>query len=187
MTPPSRLGAVGGRRRRGDPTPEDPAAVVLVPQGGTPARSTVRRAVAEAGDGVVAVVALLRIHGSAWGFPNPGLLPNATEKAEARRIVEATIAAVERHGGRADGQITATRNAAKIVAAAATRRQARLVIVERPPAGRVRTFIEGDLGAGVRRRLRSRTGIAVEIVDHTASTSAVRIRPAPGAARGGRS
>ena len=134
--------ALGGRRR-GDPTPDDPAPVVLVPVGGPPARATVRRAVAEAGDGTVAVVALLRIHGSAWGFPNPGLLPNATEKAEARRVVEATIAAVERHGGRADGQITATRHAAKVVVAAARRRQARLVIVERPPAGRVRTRHRG--------------------------------------------
>jgi hypothetical protein len=172
-----------GGRWRGDPAPDDAAPVVLVPVGGPPARATVRRAVAEAGGGTVAVVALLRIHGSAWGFPNPGLLPNATEKAEARRVVEATIAAVERHGGRADGQITATRQAAKIVVAAARRRQARLVIVERPPAGRVRTVIEGDLGAAVRRRLRGRPDVAVEVVDHAASTSAVRLRPAPG--RGG--
>jgi hypothetical protein len=165
------------RRRRGDPAPADHAPVVVVAVGGPPSRSTIRRAVAEAAGGTVAVVALLRIHGSAWGFPNPGLLPNATEKAEGRRVVEATIAAIERHGGQADGQITATRNDAKIVVATARRRHARLVIVERPPAGRVRTLIEGDLGAGVHRRLRSDPDVTVEVVDHAPSTSAVRIRP----------
>jgi hypothetical protein len=156
------------RSRRGDPLPADIAPVLLVPVGGPPIRSTVERAVAEAAGGTVAVVTMLRIHGSAWGFPNPGLLPNAREKAEARRIVELTIAAVERAGGHADGQITATRHPGRVVAAAARRRGARLVIVERPPVGRVRAAVEGDLGASVRRRLRSRSAaeVAVEVVDH---------------------
>lgn len=153
-------------RGRGDAAPVDPAAVVLVPVGGVPARSTIRRAVADAGGGTVAVVTLLAIHGSAWGFPNPGLLPNAREKDEARRTVEATIAAVERDGGHADGQITATRRGARVVAAAARRRGATSVIVERPRAGRVRAALEGDLAAGVRRRLGSPGGrrLPVDVV-----------------------
>lgn len=157
------------RRRRGDAVATDPAPVVLVPVGGLPARSTVADTVAAAGGGTVAVVAPLRIYGSAWGFPNPGLLPTAREKAESRSLVEATIAAVERAGGRADGQITATRHPAGVVAAAARRRGARLVVVERPVAGRLRTAIEGDLGTAVARRLRHRAEVTVTVVDRPAA------------------
>jgi hypothetical protein len=142
--------------------------VVLVATAGRPAVATIRRAVEAADDGTVAVVALLRIHGSAWGFPNPGLMPTKNEKADAQRVVEATIASVKRAGGRADGQITATRNGAKVVAAAARRRHARLVLIERiPPTSKVRATIEGDLAASVRRRLR-RPGVAVEAVERAA-------------------
>jgi hypothetical protein len=149
-------------RRAGEAPPSDAAAVLLVPTCGRPARAVIQRAVAEAGDGTVAVVVLLKIHGSAWGFPNPGLLPNAGEKADARRDTEATIAAVERLGGRADGQITATRQPAKVIAGAAKRRRARLVLIEEAPKGRVRALVEDHLGASVRRRLRG--GAEVEVV-----------------------
>lgn len=163
--------------RRGDPAPVEPATVVLVPVAGVPLPSTIRRAVAEAGGGTVAVVALLQIHGSAWGFPNPGLLPTAREKDDARRTVEETIRAVERHGGHADGQITATRRGARVVTSAARRRRASVVLVERPRSGRVRAVLEGDLGAEVRRRLRPRAGtepvVTVEVVDRDPSRQPV--------------
>jgi hypothetical protein len=150
------------RRRRGDPLPGEDAAVVVVPVTGRPPRATVQRAVTEAGGGTVAVVVPLRIFGSAWGFPNPGLLPNASEKAAARTMVSATIAAVERQGGVADGQITATRHPARVVAAAAHRRHARLVLVERRPVHRARSLLEGELAVSVRRRLR-RVGTEVDV------------------------
>jgi hypothetical protein len=171
--------AVAGRlrRRRGDPSPSTSAPVMIVLVGGTPARATVKRAVAEAAGAPIAVITVLRIFGSAWGFPNPGLLPNATEKAEATRIVEATIAAIERHGGSADGQITATRHPAKVIVGAARRRSCRLVLVERTPSGRVRSAIEGDVGLAIRRRLRGDAGVTVEVIDRRVSTSAVRSSP----------
>jgi hypothetical protein len=160
-------------RRRGDPAPAEPAAVLLVAGAGRPAGSTVRRAVADADRGTVAVLTLLRIHGSSWGFPNPGLLPNATAKAEAARVGETTIPAVERAGGRADGQITATRLPAKITTGVARRRRCRLVLLGRTPTGRVRSVVEGDLGASVRRRRRP-AAVAVEVVERSTRTAADR-------------
>lgn len=157
---PAVLGALTGRKH-GNPEATGEVAVLLVPVGGPPAPETVRRAVAAADGATVAVLVLLRIHGSSWGLPNPGLLPTAAEKAAARKVVESAIAAVEALGGRADGQITATRHDARVVTAAARRRAARLVLIERPRAGRFRTLVEGDVAARVRRRLGSR----VEVVD----------------------
>jgi hypothetical protein len=113
----------------------------------------VLRAIGLAADGKVAVVAPLRIHGSSFGFPNPGLLPNKREKEEARRMVERTIRSIERAGGQADGQITATRRPAKTIASAARRRGARSVVIDSAPVGAFQRMIEGDLAAAVRRRL----------------------------------
>lgn len=149
---------------------------MLVLVGGPPSTTAVKKAVADAGGDTIAVLTLLRIYGSAWGFPNPGLLPNATEKAEARRIVEATMAAIEGYGGTADGQITATRHPAKVIVAAVRRRSCRSVVVMRPAAGAVRGALEGDVGSSVRRRLRKDRGITVEVLDRPRPTPARRPR-----------
>src|ERR1700686_3416408 len=115
--------------------------------------AVVARAVRLAAEGKVAVVAPLRIYGSSFGFPNPGLLPTRREKEEARRAVERTIRSIERAGAKADGQITATRRPAKIIASAPRRRGARSVVIDAAPVGALRKMIEGDLAAAVRRRL----------------------------------
>lgn len=154
------------RSRSEDAAPVEPAAVVLVPAGGKPPKAVIRRAVAEAAGGTVAVVVPLKIHGSAWGFPHPGLLPNAKEKDTARRDVEAAIAAVERMGGAADGHIIATRKAAKVIARTARRRQVRLVLIDTAPRSRMRARVEGDPAAAVRRRT---GGIPVEVVERSST------------------
>jgi hypothetical protein len=141
------------QRSRGDALPSDPASVVLVPMNGPAGSVAVARAVRLAANGKVAVVAPLRIYGSSFGFPNPGLLPNRREKDEARRTVEQTIRSIERVGGKADGQITATRRPAKTIASAARRRGARSVVIDAVPVRGFRKRIEGDLAASVRRRL----------------------------------
>ena len=141
------------QRSRGDALPSDPASVVLVPMNGPAGTAAVARAVRLAADGKVAVVAPLPIHGSSFGFPNPGLLPNRQEKEEARRVVEGTIRSLERLGAKADGQITATRRPAKTIASAARRRGARSVVIDTAPVGAFRQMIDGDLAAAVRRRL----------------------------------
>ena len=110
-----------------------------------------------AGVGLVAVVGLLKIYGYALGFPNPGLMPTAKERDDQRAVVAKTIELVERLGGYADGQVTATRQGARVIVAATKRRGARHVIIDRPPSGKARALIEGDLVAQVRRRV---TGVA---------------------------
>jgi hypothetical protein len=141
------------QRSRGDALPSDRASVVLVPMNGPAGPAAVSRAVRLAAGGKVAVVAPLRIYGSSFGFPNPGLLPTRQEKEEARRAVELTIRSIEQAGAKADGQITATRRPAKVIASAARRRGARCVVIDTAPAGAFRQMIEGDLAAAVRRRL----------------------------------
>jgi hypothetical protein len=142
------------RRRRGDDLPVAPAAVVLVPIAGPASHGAVLRAIEAAGAGTVAVVMVLPIHGSSFGFPNPGLMPTKLERDETRRAVAETIRAIERRGGQADGQITATREDAKVIAAAARRRAAGWVIIDdKPAAARWRRALEGDLGRAVQRRL----------------------------------
>jgi Universal stress protein family len=148
-------------RRRGDPVRSDHADVVLVPLDGPPTKAALRRAADEADGGTVAVVGLLKVHGSSWGFPNPGLMPTATEKAEQRARVDTAITALERLGVDADGQITATRNPAKVIAGSAQRRGARLVLIEQAPVGKVRGALEGDVAKAVRRRL---DGVEVELL-----------------------
>jgi hypothetical protein len=141
------------QRSRGDALPADPAEVVLVPMNGPAGSVAVRRAVGLAGEGKVAVVSPLRIYGSSFGFPNPGLLPNRPERNEARQTVERTIRSIERAGGKADGQITATRRPAKTIAAAVRRRRARIVVIDAAPIEGWRRMLEGDLAAAVRRRV----------------------------------
>ena len=161
------IGAVPAvfRRRRGDPLSTAPAPVLLVPLQGSANTEARERAVAAAREagGPVAVVALLKIYGSSFGFPNPGLLPTAQEKDAARQLVERTIGALERSGVEADGQITATRHPAKVIAAAAHRRQAQWVIIDQTgmTSSGLRRLIEGDLAASVRRRLANAARVEV--------------------------
>ena len=63
------------------------------------------------------VLAVGRVHGSAFGLPNPGLLPTRKELAELYEEVDRAVAALERKGLRVDGQVLNTRNGAKRIVA----------------------------------------------------------------------
>jgi hypothetical protein len=179
----SRLGLVSrlGSRRRGDPQPDGVVRVVLA-SGGRPfsPRAAAEAARLAAGGGV-AVVSVARIHGSAFGLQNPGLLPSPRERREQREIVAAAIRAVQRHRDReasrdrhgeqdrrgrpaADGQVVVTRNPGKAIARIARIRSARYVVLEPAPGGRFRRLLEGDHVAGVRRRLRAAGAPTVVVV-----------------------
>jgi len=145
------------RRRRWDPQPTSPA-VVLLASAGTPfSRSAIRRARELAAGEPIAVLTILKIYGSAFGLPNPGLLPTTRERDEQLGHVRKAIKQLERQGCPVDGQVAATRSSAKMIAQVACARQVRHVVMEEPDrAGRVGRLIEGAITGAVRRRLRGR-------------------------------
>jgi hypothetical protein len=99
------------------------------------------------------VLTILRIHGSGFGVPHPGLLPNAKEREAARAAIAAAIAALEAHKVEARGEIAVTRAETRAIARAARASGAATVILDLPEARGLRRLIEGDLAAHLRRRL----------------------------------
>jgi len=111
----------------------------------------------------VAVLSILKIYGSQFGLPNPGLLPTRREQDEQLTVVRRAIEALERRGGTADGQVAATRSAGRMIAKVAKARNVRYVVMDSPATTGVRRIIEGELAAIVRRRLRD--GTTLELVE----------------------
>src|SRR6266576_6912437 len=103
-------------RRRFDPQPTSPAAVLLASSGEPFSRAAVKRAHELAGGQPVAVLSILKVYGSTFGLPNPGLLPTRREREEQLKIVNQAITLLERGGCTVDGQIAATRSAGRMIA-----------------------------------------------------------------------
>jgi hypothetical protein len=150
-------------RRRFDPQPTAPAAVLLASPGSPFSRAAVRRAQELAAGEPVAVLSILKIYGSQFGLPNPGLLPTPREQEEQLAVVRRAIDALERRGCTADGQVAATRSAGRMIAKVARARNVRYVVMDSPTTTGVRRVIEGDMTGIVRRRLRN--GATLEVVD----------------------
>ena len=83
-------------------------------------------------------------------------MPNRRERDEQYTIVRRAIAAVERRGGTADGQVTATRSAGRTIAKVARRRNVRYVVMDDRDTGGLSRLTEGAVTATVRRRLAGR-------------------------------
>jgi hypothetical protein len=149
-------------RRRFDPQPTAPAAVLLATTGEPFSKAAIRRAHELAAGEPVAVLAILKVYGSQFGLPNPGLLPTRREREEQFALVRRAIDALERRGGSADGQIATTRSAGRTIAKVARARGVRYVVMDdREPKGMGRV-VQGGVMAAVRRRLVS--GTVLELV-----------------------
>ncbi len=135
------------------------------PPGALFSSAAIRRACQLAAGQPVAVLSILKVYGSSFGLPNPGLLPNRHERDEQYAIVQRAITAVERRGGMADGQIAATRSAGRTIAKVARRRQVRYVVMDDRDTGGQRRLTEGAVTATVRRRLGGRAEL--ELVSAT--------------------
>jgi len=152
-------------RRRFDPQPTAPAAVLLATTGEPFSKAAIRRAYELAAGEPVAVLAILKVYGSQFGLPNPGLLPTRREREEQFEVVRRAIAALERRGGTADGQIAATRSAARTIAKVARVRKVRFVVMDDHEQSGVSRVIQGSVTGTVRRRLAS--GTELELVAAT--------------------
>jgi len=146
-------------RRRFDQQPTAPAAVLLASSGAPFSKAAVRRARELAAGGPVAVLSILKIYGSTFGLPNPGLLPTRRERDEQYANVNRAITQLERSGCTADGQIAATRSAGRTIAKVARVRQVRYVVMDDSAESGVRRVIEGSVTSTVRRRLAGRADI----------------------------
>ena len=70
-------------------------------------------------DASVYVLSIARVHGVAFGLPNPGLLPTKREWDEQREMVGKVVKRFKRKGIEADGRVIGTRNATKKIVAEA--------------------------------------------------------------------
>jgi Universal stress protein family len=150
------------RRQRWDPQPTAQAAVLLASSGAPFSRAALRRARELAGGQPVAVLAILKVYGSSFGLPNPGLMPTRREREEQVQIVTKAINELERRGCAADGQVAATRSAGRMIAKVARARQVRYVVMDEHPVTGIRKIIEGQLTNTVRRGLKN--AAALELV-----------------------
>lgn len=133
---------------------------MLIASTGDPVpQEAVGRAVALSGGQPVAIVSIARIYGSALGLPNPGLMPTQKEMTTQRERVAHTLAAVERAGVAAWGQVAATRKPGRTIARVAGARGVRHVVLVAPAQPRWRRLIEGDLVRELSRRLPPGTSI----------------------------
>jgi hypothetical protein len=99
------------------------------------------------------VLSILKVYGSTFGLPNPGLMPTRREREEQLAIVGQAIADLERRGCTVDGQVAATRSAGRMIAKVARIRQVRYVVMDTQSQAGVRQLIEGSVTGIVRRRL----------------------------------
>jgi nucleotide-binding universal stress UspA family protein len=77
----------------------------------------------------VYVLSIARIWGTAFGLPNPGLLPNKREMQERHESVASAISLLKSRHITTSGQVTGTRNAAKRILAEARRRRADAIVM----------------------------------------------------------
>src|SRR5437773_8930541 len=123
-------------RRGWDKAPAEPAGVLLASAGTPFSGAAVRRACELAAGEPVAVLTILKVYGSSFGLPNPGLLPTRRERDEQYTIVRRAIAAVERRGGAAAGPVPPTRRGGRALAKAGRRGRGRPVGGGGPPPAR---------------------------------------------------
>ena len=89
-------------------------------------------------DASVYVLSIARVHGVAFGLPNPGLLPTKREWDEEREMVRKVVKRLKRKGIEADGRVIGTRNATKkIVEEAKISGCEAIVMTADPDRGRV--------------------------------------------------
>jgi nucleotide-binding universal stress UspA family protein len=109
-------GRIAGVRVKGSVvSPSRTASVLLASEGRefTPASIDLAADLARRADGTVMVMSIARIHGVAFGLPNPGLMPTKAEWDAQREIVNKAVARLKRRGLRPDGQVLGTRKPAQ--------------------------------------------------------------------------
>jgi hypothetical protein len=142
-----------------------PAAVLLASPGKPLSDQAVDMAITMAGGQPIRVLTIAKIYGTSLGLQFPGLLPTKREMQEQRDIVADAIARIKRGGGKARGEVVATRDNAKTFVRAAQRYSVRHVILEPAAGGRLRRLVEGDPASSLRRRLGP--GVTIHVAERS--------------------
>jgi nucleotide-binding universal stress UspA family protein len=125
---------------------------------------------AEKAGAEVYVLSIARIWGTSLGLPNPGLMPNKRELKEQYDHVAGAITWLKRRDISASGQVTGTRNAAKLILTEARRRRADAIVMaaDAPQSW----FISGMIWSQEPYRVRRLASIPVYLVVETERASA---------------
>jgi nucleotide-binding universal stress UspA family protein len=90
------------------------------------------------GKAAVNIISIARIHGTAYGFPSPGLLPTKREWQQQRDLVATAVKALRKRGLQADGEVVGTRKpTARICQQASQLGCDVIVMAADPPRNRV--------------------------------------------------
>ncbi|MDQ6821085.1 MAG: universal stress protein [Actinomycetota bacterium] len=110
----------------------------------------------------VQVFSIARVHGVAFGLPNPGLLPTKREWDEQREIVQKAVKRLQRKGLDAQGHVLGTRRATKGICDEAARHRCEAIVMA---ADSDRNRIVGDmLWTQEPQRVRRRAKVPVFLV-----------------------
>jgi nucleotide-binding universal stress UspA family protein len=110
----------------------------------------------------VRVLAIARVHGVAFAFPNPGLMPTRQELADRKDTVARAIKRLRRHGIDASGHVVGTRKAtARIVEEAAREECQAIVMAADPDRNR---FVADMMWSQEPQRVRRRARVPVFLV-----------------------
>jgi nucleotide-binding universal stress UspA family protein len=110
----------------------------------------------------VRVMAIARVHGVAFGFPNPGLMPTRQELTEQREIVASAIKRLKKRGLQATGRVLGTRKATKRILEEAARNECEAIVMA---ADADRNRVVGDmLWTQEPQRVRRRAKVPVFLV-----------------------
>ncbi len=85
------------------------------------------------GERAVRVLSIARVHGVAFGLPNPGLLPTKREWDEQREIVRVAVTRLRRKGVDVDGHVVGTRNPTKRILSEATLEECEAIVMAADP------------------------------------------------------
>ena len=97
---------------------------------------------AKRSDASVRVLSIARVHGVAFGLPNPGLLPTKREWDEQREMVGKVVKRLRRWGIEADGHVVGTRQATKRICQEATFSSCEAIVMAADPD---RSRVVGDM------------------------------------------
>lgn len=151
--------------REQDPFAAGPFERILLASEGRPISDAVLARVLELAkrwDASVRVFSIARVHGVAFGLPNPGLLPTKREWDQQRDMVGKAVKYLKRKGIDADGHVIGTRNATKGICAEASRAGCDAIVMA---ADRDRGRILGDfMWSQEPQRVRRRAKIPVFLV-----------------------
>lgn len=81
----------------------------------------------------VHVLSIARVHGVAFGLPNPGLLPTKAEWDEQREIVRKAVNRLRRKGLDADGHVIGTRKATRRICEEAVMKECQAIVMAADP------------------------------------------------------